>query len=108
MKVSTTYFRIGPGTRGNDLSAAILPIERALYLLDTNIVSLFDQRRREQVTSLIDWMRRNDQFLFLSVVTLAEIEAGILKLRRDAKIKRAGELEVLRVQRQPKPTDSPC
>lgn len=67
-----------------------------MYLLDTNIVSLFDPRRRERAAPVIAWMRRNDRHLSLSTVTLAEIEAGILKLRRDGKIKRAGEIEALR------------
>lgn len=67
-----------------------------MYLLDTNIVSLFDPRRRERAAAVIDWMRHNDQYLSLSTITLAEIEAGILKLRRDDKMKRAGEIEALR------------
>lgn len=67
-----------------------------MYLLDTNVVSLFDPRRREDVALLIDWMRRNDRSLYLSAITLLEIEAGILKLRREAKERRAGEIEALR------------
>lgn len=53
-----------------------------MYLLDTNIVSLFDVRRQPNALPLIDWMRRHDRELFLSVVTLLEIETGLLKLAR--------------------------
>ena len=67
-----------------------------MYLLDTNTVSLFDPRRRERAGPLIDWMRRNDRSLFLSTVTLLEIETGLLKLRREGKHKRASEIEGLR------------
>jgi toxin FitB len=67
-----------------------------VYLLDTNIVSLFDPRRRDRAAPLIAWMRRNDRFLFLSAIALLEIESGLLKLRREAKARRAGEIEALR------------
>jgi predicted nucleic acid-binding protein len=67
-----------------------------VYLLDTNIVSLFGPRRREQASPVIEWMRRNDRALFLSPVTLMEIEAGILKLRRENKIKRSEQLTAMR------------
>lgn len=67
-----------------------------MYLLDTNIISLFDPRRRERAVPVIAWMQRNDRHLFLSTVTLMEIEAGVLKLRRDGKTKRADEIAALR------------
>ena len=67
-----------------------------MYLLDTNIVSLFDPRRRERAAVVIAWMRRNDRALFLSPVTLIEIEAGLLKLRRNDQVERAREIESLR------------
>jgi hypothetical protein len=67
-----------------------------VYLLDTNIISLLDPRRQALVPGLVPWLRRNGAHLFLSVITLTELEAGILKLRRDAKDKRAAEFETLR------------
>lgn len=67
-----------------------------MYLLDTNIVSHFDVRRRERAGPLVDWMRRNDRALFLSTASLVEIEAGFLKLHRDGKNNRAGEIQALR------------
>jgi hypothetical protein len=65
------------------------------YLLDTNIVSMLDPRRHAQAPTLIDWLSRNGASLFLSVMTVAEIDTGILKLRRERKAKRAAELENL-------------
>jgi len=67
-----------------------------VYLLDTNIISLLDSRRQALVPGLVPWLRRNGAHLFLSVITLTELEAGILKLRREAKAKRAAEFETLR------------
>src|SRR5215831_10638467 len=71
---------------------------RVKYLLDTNVVSMLDPRRHAQAPALIDWLDwldRNGASLFLSVMTIAEIEAGILKLRRQRKIERSDELENL-------------
>jgi predicted nucleic acid-binding protein len=65
------------------------------YLLDTNIVSMLDPRRHAQAPALIDWLSRNGASLFLSVMSVAEIDTGILKLRRERKAKRAAELENL-------------
>lgn len=65
------------------------------YLLDTNIVSMLDPRRHGHAPELIDWLSRNGSSLFLSVMTIAEIDTGILKLRRERKGKRAAELENL-------------
>lgn len=67
-----------------------------VYLLDTNIVSLLDPRRHEAARDLVAWIRRNGAQLSLSVVTLMELEAGILKLRRERKARRADEYEALR------------
>jgi predicted nucleic acid-binding protein len=53
---------------------------------------MLDPRRHAQAPALIDWLDRNGASLFLSVMTVAEIDAGILKLRRERKAKRAAEL----------------
>jgi hypothetical protein len=52
-----------------------------VYLLDTNIVSMLDPRRHVHAPALISWLRRNGASLFLSVMTIAEMDAGVLKLR---------------------------
>jgi predicted nucleic acid-binding protein len=67
-----------------------------MYLLDTNIVSLFDPRRADEAAPLIQWMREHDALLFLSTITLTEIEAGILKLKRERKDARSRQLIALR------------
>lgn len=63
-----------------------------MFLLDTNIVSLLDARRQKHVLPLIEWIERNGAFLYLSMMTVAEVEAGILKLKRERKLQRANEL----------------
>jgi len=67
-----------------------------MYLLDTNIVSLFDPRRAAEAGPVIGWLRRHDPLLYLSTITLTEIETGILKLRRELKEARANQLALLR------------
>lgn len=66
-----------------------------MYLLDTNIVSVLDPRRHEHAPALIEWLARNGASLFLSVMTIAELDSGVLKLRRERKIERADEIAAL-------------
>lgn len=66
-----------------------------MYLLDTNIVSLLDPRRRTKSPGLVDWLERNGAGLFLSVITIAELDAGVLKLQRQGKAGRASEIATL-------------
>ena len=62
-----------------------------MYLLDTNIVS--ELRRQKPHGAVIAWLKSvEDHDLYLSAVTLAEIQAGI-ELTRDQDRKRADELE---------------
>jgi predicted nucleic acid-binding protein len=63
-----------------------------MYLLDTNVVSMLDPRRHAHAPTLIEWLDRNGASVFLSVITIAEMDAGVLKLRRQRKSKRADEL----------------
>ena len=48
-----------------------------------------------QAPALIDWLEHNGASLFLSVLTIAEMDAGILKLRRQSKTERADQLASL-------------
>jgi predicted nucleic acid-binding protein len=41
---------------------------------------------------LIEWIERNGAGLFLSVMTIAELDAGVFKLRRERKLRRADEI----------------
>ena len=48
-----------------------------MYILDTNVISAM--RRPERRPTLITWLRgRPDESLYLSVVTIGEIERGIV------------------------------
>lgn len=59
-----------------------------MFLLDTNIISALAPHNVERYPGLAEWIRRNNEVLFLSVVTASEVEAGIAKaLRRGAHVK---------------------
>jgi toxin FitB len=53
-----------------------------LYLVDTNVISASSPVRAAPV-ALVEWMDAQSASLFLSSVTIAEIEDGIAKLRRE-------------------------
>ena len=62
-----------------------------MYLLDTNIVS--ELRKPRPHGAVVAWLQaRDDAELYLSVVTLAEIQAGI-ELTRDQDPAKAREIE---------------
>jgi hypothetical protein len=62
-----------------------------MYLLDTNVVS--ELRRKKPHGAVIAWIQSvDDKDLYLSSVTLAEIQAGI-EITRDQDAERAAELE---------------
>jgi predicted nucleic acid-binding protein len=63
-----------------------------MYLLDTNVVSMLDVRRHASVPDLIVWLERNGANLYLSVMTITEVDAGAHKLRREGKSRRAEEI----------------
>jgi len=62
-----------------------------VYLLDTNVVS--ELRRRNPHKAVLNWISgvAEDQ-LFLSAVTIGEIQAGI-EITREQDLAKAGELE---------------
>ncbi len=62
----------------------------ALYLIDTNVISAVAPLQPSSLLSL--WLEAHSDRLFLSAVTIAEIEEGIEKLRRVGSIKRAAAL----------------
>jgi toxin FitB len=67
----------------------------SMYLLDTNVVSMLDPRRHDHAPDLIAWLERNGASLYLSVMTITEMDAGVLKLRREGKPERADEIASL-------------
>ena len=65
------------------------------YLIDTNVVSMLDPRRQAHSPSLVAWLVANGSRLFLSVVTIMELEAGVQKLQRTGQAERRVEVERL-------------
>lgn len=62
-----------------------------MYLVDTNIVSATAPTKSE--VDLVTWMDAQSAELYLSVVSITEIEAGIAALQRRGAVRRAGDLE---------------
>jgi toxin FitB len=52
------------------------------YLLDTNVVSAFAPGRPAASPQLAQWLEAHSDLLFLSVISIVEVEAGIKKLQR--------------------------
>jgi len=65
-----------------------------MYLVDTNIISLFAPRRElgPAEIAIAAWLQRASDRLYLSVVTTAEIETGIARLQRTGATARASAL----------------
>jgi predicted nucleic acid-binding protein len=53
-----------------------------LYLVDTNVLSAGAPTKSVAIPALLTWMDRNSDRLYLSVITVAELEDGIAKSRR--------------------------
>lgn len=62
-----------------------------MYLVDTNVISAAAPARPVS-RALVEWMEAHSAALFLSVVTVAEIEDGIAKLRREGARRKSSEL----------------
>jgi len=68
------------------------------YLLDTSVISKLAPDRVQIAPNLADWLRDREDRLYLSAITIAEIEAGIRKLHR-AGAKPRGDRLSLRLER---------
>lgn len=62
------------------------------YLLDTNVISAFAPDKVPVSSNVTAWFEAQTDCLFLSAVSLAEIEAGIAKLGRSGAARRASDL----------------
>jgi predicted nucleic acid-binding protein len=62
-----------------------------VYLVDTNVISAAAPSR-PVASGLIEWMDLHSASLYLSAVTVAEIEDGIAKLRREGAPRRSADL----------------
>ncbi len=54
----------------------------AMYLVDTNVLSAAAPTKAVATPTLSAWMHHNSADLYLSVITIAEVEDGIAKSRR--------------------------
>lgn len=62
-----------------------------MYLVDTNVISAGAPSRIPSV-ELAAWVNAHSEDLFLSVVTVAEIEDGIAKAKREDATRKASDL----------------
>lgn len=62
------------------------------YLLDTSVLSLLAPGRPSPDEALARWLREHNDALYISAVTISEIEQGICKLRRAGGVERADAL----------------
>ena len=63
-----------------------------MYVVDTNVLSAGAPARGVPRHGLVDWMERNSAGLYLSVITVAEVESGIARSRRIGAAVRAQRL----------------
>jgi toxin FitB len=62
-----------------------------VYLVDTNVISVAAPSRLASPV-LVEWMDMHSDVLFLSAVTVAEIEDGIAKSRREGATRKSADL----------------
>lgn len=62
------------------------------YLVDTSVLSLLAPDRAATNADLATWLRSRSDRLFVSAVTVAEVEQGVCKLRRAGGQERADAL----------------
>jgi predicted nucleic acid-binding protein len=64
-----------------------------VYLVDTNIISVTAPTKPQPGSALAAWMERNTDRLYMSAVTVMEIEDGIAKAERMGALQKAALLE---------------
>ena len=66
------------------------------YLLDTNVASVLAPGRREKIidAGVLAWLEGREPSLYLSTMTVMEIETGIQQLARTGSTRRRPELSV--------------
>jgi toxin FitB len=62
------------------------------YLLDTNVISITAPAKSVRDQTVLDWLEVRSDWLFLSVVTIAEIESGIATAARKEALRKAASL----------------
>lgn len=64
-----------------------------MYLVDTDVISAAAPSKKAAPQDLVAWMDANSAALFLSTVTIAEIEDGIAKAKRAGASRKAADLK---------------
>lgn len=62
------------------------------FLVDTDILSVGAPAKARSAATLTEWMDRNSERLYTSVVTIAEIEGGIARSKREGATRKAARL----------------
>lgn len=62
------------------------------FLVDTDVLSVGAPSKARAVPELVAWMDRHSERLYVSVVTIAEIEDGIAKSKRAGATRKAARL----------------
>ena len=62
------------------------------FLVDTDVLSAGAPSKTQAISQLIAWLDRNSERLYVSVVTIAEIEDGIAKSKRQGSTRKAARL----------------
>lgn len=65
---------------------------RTRYLIDTDVISAGAPSKARVIPALLDWMDSNSERLYVSVITVAEIEDGIAKSKREGATRKAALL----------------
>jgi toxin FitB len=63
-----------------------------VYLVDTDVISIGGPSKARPSAALVTWMDDNSADLYMSAVSIAELEAGIAKLHRQGARRRADNL----------------
>jgi predicted nucleic acid-binding protein len=63
-----------------------------VYLVDTNVISAFSPAAAHGNETVRAWLEAQSANLYLSVVTVAEIESGVAKAAREGATRKAGRL----------------
>jgi len=63
-----------------------------MFLVDTNVISSLAPTKHQDARAFVDWFDKASPRLFLSVVTAAEVRAGIAKAEREGATTKARRL----------------
>lgn len=63
-----------------------------VWLADTNVISALSPTARSRNAAIAAWLEEQSANLYLSVITIAEIEDGAAKLRREGAVRKAKDI----------------